>query len=92
MPIYENKLVNFIFGDFLMKKLILGLTVLGLLTSTVYAKQVTTCMSYLVGASSEMDCSGDYKGKTTMTQLYKKGWRFIGNISGTSKFVLVFEK
>lgn len=49
-------------------------------------------MSYLVGASSEMDCSGDYNGKTTMTQLYKKGWRFIGNISGTSKFVLVFEK
>jgi hypothetical protein len=29
---------------------------------------------------------------TTMIQLYKKGWRFIGNISGTSKFVLVFEK
>ena len=49
-------------------------------------------MSYLVGATSEMTCSGDNSGKTTMQKLYKKGWKFLGNISGTSKFVLVFEK
>jgi len=75
-----------------MKRLVLSIIALGLLSSSVYAKKVTTCMSYLVGASSEMTCSGDYNGKATMVQLYKKGWRFIGNISGTSKFVLVFEK
>ena len=91
MPIYESRLVNLKFGDF-MKKLVLGLAMLGLLTSSVHAKKVTTCMSYLVGATSEMTCSGDYSGKTTMQKLYKKGWKFLGNISGTSKFVLVFEK
>ena len=75
-----------------MKKLVLGIIAVGLLSSSLYAKKVTTCMSYLVGASSEMTCSGDYHGKTTMVKLYKKGWHYIGNISGTSKFVLVFEK
>ena len=75
-----------------MKKLILGIIAVGLLSSSLYAKKVTTCMSYLVGASSEMTCSGDFNGKTTMVKLYKKGWHYIGNISGTSKFVLVFEK
>jgi len=66
MPVYESKLVNLIFGDFLMKKLVLGMVAVGLLASSLYAKKVTTCMSYLVGASSEMTCSGDYSGKTTM--------------------------
>ena len=75
-----------------MKKLILGMTLLGIMTSSAYAKQVTTCMSYLVGATSEMSCSGDYTGKTTMVKLYKKGWKYVGDISGPSKFVLVFEK
>ena len=41
----------------------------------------------LVGATSEMNCSGDYNGKTTMVKLYEKGWKYLGNISGTSKFV-----
>ncbi len=49
-------------------------------------------MSYSVGATSEMTCNGDYSGKTTMQKLYKKGWKFISNISGTNKFVLVFKK
>jgi len=75
-----------------MKKLVLGIVTVGLLSNSLYAKQVTTCMSYLVGASSEMTCSGDYNGKATMVELYQKGWHYIGNISGTSKFVLVFEK
>jgi len=72
MPIYESKLVNLKFGDFI-KKLVLGLAMFGLLTSSAHAKQVTGCMSYLVGATSEMTCSGDYSGKTTMQKLYKKG-------------------
>ena len=36
--------------------------------------------------------SGTGMGKTTMVKLYEKGWKYLGNISGTSKFVLVFEK
>ncbi len=75
-----------------MKRLVFGLVFLGLPLSSAYAKKVTTCMSYLVGATSEMTCSGDYNGKATMVDLYKKGWKYLGNISGTSKFVLVFEK
>ena len=75
-----------------MKRLVLGFVFLGLISSSLYAKKVTTCMSYLVGATSEMNCSGDYSGKTTMVKLYEKGWKYLGNISGTSKFVLVFEK
>ncbi len=62
------------------------------LASSTQAKQVTTCMSYSVGATSEMTCNGDYSGKTTMQKLYEKGWKFISNISGTNKFVLVFKK
>jgi hypothetical protein len=75
-----------------MNKTIFGLIALGMLSCSIYAKQVTTCVSYLVGANSEMDCSGDYKGKATMVELYKKGWTYRGDISGTNKFVLVFEK
>ncbi|MFT5835504.1 MAG: hypothetical protein ACI9RG_000397 [Sulfurimonas sp.] len=47
MPVYESRLVNLIFGDFLMKKLILWLVVLGLLASSVHAKknEQTICFS-----------------------------------------------
>ena len=91
MPIYESKLVN-IFWRFHMKKLVFTLAILGLFTSSVYAKKVATCSSYLVGATAERTCVGDYNGKTTMVKLYKNGWRFISDIGGPSKFVLVFEK
>jgi len=40
MPIYESKLVNLNFGDFLMKKLVLGLITIGLLSSAGYAKKI----------------------------------------------------
>lgn len=74
-----------------MKNLLL-LGVMGLFATTLSAKQVTTCMSYLVGATSKMECSGDFNGEATMVEMYKKGWRYIGDIGGTSRFVLIFEK
>ncbi|GHS85017.1 hypothetical protein FACS1894103_6250 [Campylobacterota bacterium] len=37
--------------------------------------EVTTCSSYIVGANAEMECSGGFKGTTTMTKLYAAGWR-----------------
>ena len=55
-------------------------------------KKVTACLTYSVGATSQMDCHGDYSGKNSMQGLYKDGWKYISNISGTNKFVLVFEK
>lgn len=60
-------------------------------TSAVQAKQVTICHSYLVGINVEMNCSG-FKTKETFTSLYRRGWTYTGNVSGTSKFVLIFEK
>jgi hypothetical protein len=77
-----------------MKKVILSSVVgLVLLSSLSYAKQVTVCSSYLVGATAEMECSGGATGKFTISQLYQKGWRYAGDISGAShKFILIFEK
>ncbi|NKQ38029.1 MAG: hypothetical protein HF967_00870, partial [Methanosarcinales archaeon] len=63
-----KKLISF---DWAIKRILIGLAILGLLTSSAHAKQVTTCISYLVGATSEMTCSGDYSGKTTIQKLYK---------------------
>jgi hypothetical protein len=41
MPIYENKLVNLIFRNFFMKKLLLSLVSIGLLSNVAYAKKIT---------------------------------------------------
>lgn len=75
-----------------MKKIFFGLASFFFLVSAANATKVTTCMSYLVGATSKMECSGDYSGKTTMVELYKLSWKYAGDISGTNRFVLVFEK
>jgi hypothetical protein len=77
-----------------MKKMILSSFIgLMLMSGFANAKQVTLCTSYSVGANAKMDCSGSMSGKFSFVQLYKKGWRYTGDISGVSyKFVLVFEK
>ena len=64
------------------------------MTNVAYAKnrQVTVCTSYLIGASAQMTCSGGVYGETTILKLYQKGWHYVGDISGTNKFVLIFEK
>jgi hypothetical protein len=75
-----------------MKKIIFAFLSIVLLVSNLFAKQVTVCTSYIVGATAELECTGDFTGKSTMVDLYKKGWTYISNISGTNKFVLIFEK
>ena len=77
-----------------MKKMIFSSVVsLMLLSSFSYAKQVTICSSYKVGASVKMECRGAINGDFTFSQLYKKGWRYAGDISGVSSvFMFVFEK
>jgi len=77
-----------------MKKMILSSVVgLMLVSSFSHAKQVTICSSYIVGATAKMDCSGGANGKFTFSQLYKRGWRYAGDIAGASyKFILIFEK
>ncbi|OQY46138.1 MAG: hypothetical protein DRR08_04455 [Candidatus Parabeggiatoa sp. nov. 2] len=70
---------------------IIGLT---LMTNFAYAKsrKVTVCTSYFVGATMEMTCSGHFNGKTTIVNLYNKGWHYVGHIGGASQFILIFEK
>ena len=75
-----------------MKKMALGLITIGILSTSLFAKKVITCSAYFASAKAELSCSGDYNGKTTMVELYKKGWRFAGDIAGANKFILVFEK
>ncbi len=76
-----------------MKKILISSILIGgFLASNVYAKQVAFCMAYFIGANSEMTCQGDIEGKYTPVQLYHKDWTLKTDISGTNKFVLVFEK
>ena len=64
------------------------------LSSAVFAKtkKVTICSTYFVGTTAEMSCSGGYNGKTNFISLYEKSWSYVGDISGTNKFMLIFEK
>ena len=75
-----------------MKKFILGTIALGLLSSSVYAKKVSVCTAYLISATAELECGGDFSGKSTMVKMYKKGWTIATNIGGSRKFIIVFEK
>jgi len=76
------------------KVMIIMICSLMAITNIAYArsKQVTVCTSYIVGATSQMSCSGSFNGKATILLLYQAGWRYAGDISGTNKFVLIFEK
>ncbi len=58
----------------------------------ITSQKVTVCMSYLVGATFEMTCSGHFQGKTTIVKLYNAGWHYVGHIGGASQFILIFEK
>ncbi|MFP4333289.1 MAG: hypothetical protein ACLFQJ_08305 [Campylobacterales bacterium] len=75
-----------------MRKIFFAIAAFLMLSGLAHAKQVATCMAYVVGATSEMKCSGNFTGKATMVDLYKKGWRYVGHIGGASQFILVFEK
>jgi hypothetical protein len=75
-----------------MKKLILAAIAALAFAAFASAKQVTVCSTYIVGATVEMDCQGDFNGKSNIVELYKKGWSLIADISGANKFILVFEK
>lgn len=75
-----------------MRKVIKGIVILGFFSIHGYAREVTVCSAYSVGARAQMDCSGGINTRTTMEDLYASGWRYIGNISGGHKFILLFEK
>lgn len=86
-----------------MKKLVLGIVTLGLLTTSLYAKKVeqTICFSqsscsdrYAYGTLGENVglCGGQCQGKT-LPQMNKEGWKLIQVINGlNSSFGMVFTK
>jgi len=108
MPVYKSKLVNLIFGDFFMKKLILWLTMLGLLTSSAYAKKVeqTICFSqkdsgeiiggnpyYLASLGDKVSLNGGKCQGKTLLQMNKKGWKVIQVVTGLNQsFGMILEK
>ena len=80
-----------------MKKAIIAtIAIIGLTAMTNFAhaksRKVTVCMSYVVGATNEMTCSGHFNGETTIVKLYNKGWHYVGHIGGARKFIFIFEK
>ena len=106
MPIYESKLVNLIFGDFFMKKLLLSLVSIGLLSNIAYAKKVeqTICQSqndcakhYPYSVATIGDKIKLYSGKCngkTIAQMNKKGWKLtevIGELQGAFGMVMTRE-
>jgi hypothetical protein len=70
-----------------MKKLIIGMM---FMFSLVSATEVTVCSGFVTGATKQLNCTGNYIGKASIVDLYKKGWHYIGDIGGST--ILVFEK
>ena len=75
-----------------MKKIALSLVTIWILSTSLFANKVIVCKTYSVSAKSELSCDGDFNGKITMVELYKRGWRFVGEITSPSRFILVLEK
>jgi len=78
-----------------MKKLALGLLIIGLVSNSIYAKQIKVCnvlRSYDV-STLPIACEGNFDKKTTLKKMYKKGWKFIGtSASGSGGTVVILEK
>jgi len=75
-----------------MKRLFLSFIFLGLLTTSAYAKKVSVCTAYVISATAELKCGGDFKGKSTIVDMYKKGWSIASDIGGSRSFIIVFQK
>lgn len=55
-------------------------------------KQVTICSSYLISPYNKMECSGDFDGDASISELIKGGWQYGGDFSRAQNFVLIFHK
>ena len=75
-----------------MKRLVLGIIGLSIISTSLLATQVKTCTvlrNYDFG-SMKIDC-GD--GDTTLKAMYKKGWKFVGSSgSGSGGTQVILEK
>ena len=76
-----------------MKRLVLSLMFLGLLSSSLYAtdtKKVASCIvKRFKDANSMMKCTGDFNGESTLLKMYKDGWVLISSSMGA---LFIFEK
>lgn len=56
-------------------------------------KMVRVCTAFSIGAVLPMDCSSEtYSSKKTISELYRDGWQYAGDVGGGDKFILIFEK
>jgi len=58
-----------------MKKIFVFLSLVLILEQQLLAKEITVCNGNRMGKN--MDCRGNYSGKTNLVALYKHGWRLI---------------
>jgi len=75
-----------------MKRLVLSLMFLGLLSSSLYAsnQKVASCVvKRYKDANSVMQCTGDFNGESTLLKMYKDGWVLISSSMGA---LFIFEK
>jgi len=77
-----------------MKK-VLGFIVLSILFSNLFAREVKVCnvlRNYDV-SKLVLACNGNYDDKTTLKEMYKKGWHFVGtSLSGSGGRVVILER
>jgi hypothetical protein len=55
-----------------MKRLILGLVFLGLLSSSAFAKKVSVCTAYLISTTAELKCGCDIDGSRSFIIVFEK--------------------
>lgn len=78
-----------------MRKIFIGAVLTGILFSSLGAREVKVCniaRDYTPGRLVIV-CSSDWKDKTTLKEMYKKGWHFVGSsLSGSGGGVVILER
>ena len=79
-----------------MKKFFVGMILIsGILFSNLFAKEVKVCSVLRNYHPSKLvlACNGSFEDKTTLKEMYKKGWYFVGtSLSGSGGEVVILEK
>ena len=76
-----------------MKRLFLVMLSISLFSTIIFAKQVTVCTAIKTWSSSSLTISCNGGKQTTLKQMYRKGWRFIGTSpSSSGGTVIILEK
>ncbi len=79
-----------------MKNFFVGMVLIsGILSNNLFAREVKVCSILRNYNPSKLvlACNGSFKDKTTLKEMYKKGWHFVGtSLSGSGGGVVILEK